>query len=124
MREIEFRGLNINGEWLYGNLAIIPFTIEFPPLEAGSYISNKRGVPFACRVRPETVGQFVGLLDENGKEIYEGDIFDPHIKGFGPCVVRFNKGAFVFEEDGGQHNLGPIHSTVEVIGNIHENRSY
>jgi len=64
--------------------------------------------------------QFTNLHDRTGKEIFEGDIFDPHIKGFGPCVVRFNRGAFVFEEDGEEYALGPIHSTGEVIGHIHE----
>lgn len=138
MRVIKFRGLSINAEWHIGNVTILPKDID-SVRKAGTYISNRGGLPFAFMVRPETLGQFTGLLDKNGKEIYEGDVVKESFRdwdnedmlvaklidkdriGF---VEYVDRGFWVHGEDFGWEGEGLWNwRNFEIIGNIYENPS-
>ncbi|HAO5852741.1 TPA: hypothetical protein IP933_001208 [Listeria monocytogenes] len=118
MRAIEFRGQNINGHWAHGNLAIIKEKLD--RAEIGTYISNSAGAPFAYQVRPETIGQYTGLKDKNGKKIFEGDLcWDERNECYG--VVKFEEGKFLYAWENIAEDLWEVADSIEIYGNIHEN---
>jgi hypothetical protein len=119
MREIKFRARNANVPpcWIYG------------------YFVKEHGI---CRIINDagsfpviagTEGQFTGLKDKNGKEIYEGDVVRHNDYSRGACltfeqykkisVIEWSEGAIPYKIKG----LGfDYHGTdLEVIGNIYEN---
>ena len=144
-REIKFRGISID-EWVYGMLCKvnegdtehgepIKYKIQTDEKEYGEYVK--------CFITDEnTIGQYTGLHDENGKEIYEGDIiefsYDVFTGNFdtkvGRGTVEFIDGAFYikpFEIEGRKVKdtdneewflLYTVNTdTLEVIGNIYNN---
>lgn len=131
MREIKFRGKRIdNDEWVYGYVAI--HTIIGEETELKTVIVQKPDKIYqydSWIVDSETVGQYTGLQDKNGVEIFEGDVH-----GFEDCTFEIRHGTYtdemIGEESYGWHtydsrvgtgcNLGESETWVNIIGNIHE----
>ncbi len=154
-REIKFRGKSLKtGEWVYGllhkcigkaklkgwemvkgkcNPVINEASIDrwwiLIPRMPEDYDWDLRDTFSPILVNPNTVGQFTGLYDKNGKEIYEGDIVDAWSAGshltngiikWGLC--RFFIGneppSIIWSLTSNSENKDEL---LEVVGNIHDN---
>lgn len=125
MREIKFRGIKISqGTMVYGYFS------GFVNDGKLALIGNpKDNGDTGWWVNKETVGQFTGLLDKNGKEIYEGDILKYHLEDSvgsydGTAAVFYYEDGFCIET--GESGYCPylcevLTGDAEVIGNIYEN---
>lgn len=123
MREIEFRGKEYRtGEWRYGDL--VRYSERFSYIY-GNYINGSE----IWECLSETIGQYTGLKDKNGKRIFEGDIvlaWSAGVKAIGRVTQRIdglwliypawqNKRFYYFQPNGNGED------SVEIIGNIYDN---
>lgn len=122
MREIKFRGKRVdNGEWVYG------WYVGYS--EAQGYIHRDYiDKDEVWSVDAKTVGQYTGLEDKNGVEIYEGDILhnvtNPLVDKL-PFQIeyRVRGGGYCWLDENGKEDLfyDVIAEHSEIVGNIHDN---
>lgn len=141
MRTIKFRGKTsalpaneahqqINGRWFYGYLVSD---------NKGNFYIKESLKSEGFWVRPETIGQFTGLLDKHGKEIYEGDILqmwledtvEPKGGFFHKMYVLFTKekGYVLWGKNMTIEDAEPLFEMLEwkecqIIGNIHDDPKF
>ena len=137
MREILFRGKRLgDGEWVDGSLFVDEKKDKHESLVG--YVNYRVG----WEIDPDTVGQFTGLTDKNGKRIFEGDIIYAHyanapkadfVEQVVFCDGRFCSLFSTIDGSGKMWSALPFSAPhikndksiymewCEVIGNIHDN---
>jgi uncharacterized phage protein (TIGR01671 family) len=135
-REVKFRGKRTdNGEWVCGYYFETPLTDEATgsmPEDGWSFLTGRKRHCISrnnCvyEVIPSTVGQYTGLKDKMGREVYEGDVLR-----CGDCtsdngydkVIIFNTPAYVLKDNRGFFYWHYYADEYEIIGNIHDNPEF
>jgi hypothetical protein len=125
MREILFRGKRKNsGKWIFGSIVhqtdYYGDKVDRWFIVEGDF-TNDYDIDCTIEVQKETVGQYTGLLDKNGKRIFEGDVVA--YREYGNFAVAWDDGAFQFMREDTFYDMLDHYTNgfAVVIGNIHDN---
>lgn len=127
MRELLFRGKNRLGKWIYGTLqSTEPFAWgksfkNYLCITNDDWVDGTRCLHGSVSwVKKETVGQFTGLYDKNGKKIFEGDIVKINENQIDE--VMYGYGCFLLAREDQDYEFTRLDfNKIEVIGNIYDN---
>ena len=128
-REIKFRGKRIeDGEWVHGDLLHIcggciiyhGSQTESQLIEDRPNLAVELYMDEVSPVYSDTIGQFTGLYDKNGKEIYEGDILREGKDVF--IEVVYDAPQFCYKDNDFGYKFLNHPENFEVIGNIYDNK--
>lgn len=135
MRTIKFRGKDLQtGEWRYGylyqlqlpnglaSMILVGDNVESEIFDDSSdyHLAFTLGKDLFA-VRTDTIGQFTGLHDKNGKEIYEGDVIDIGDGEYSVVSYSDSHALFDLSPNGLFSQEAIIYGSFEVVGNVFDN---
>ena len=128
MREILFRGKDLRtGEWVFGSFGIFTELDGSGPMQYDIMAAQEES---SHPVNPDTVGQYTGMTDKNGRKIFEGDILKGEYELDGAHgefheAVLWEGGSWAIQECGYDYTADILTDETAaecvIVGNIHDN---
>lgn len=125
VEELEELCVEHSDGWVYGSLVMYgetPYIVgDFVEVES-EYTVNEFWIP----VQPESVGQYTGITDKKGRDIYEGDILEygyvvTYVDGSDKESLGMSVGFHIQQNDFERHRELEVGDFLEIIGNIYDN---